>query len=335
VSVVPDFSGLRVAVLGDLVADHYLFGEPTRLSREAPVMVLRHRGEELGAGGAANAARNLRSLGAEVRALGVVGRDKSGRELLELLERDGIDVSGVETSADWLTPTKTRVLGAEPGRTRQHVLRIDREPDGPPPAVVRTKLASVLARLELDALLLSDYGYGLLDAELAAAARARCAAGAVVVLDPRRSLEPFHGLSALTPNLGELALATRRTGDELATGAAQAQAARELAARLAPEYLLVTLGNRGMSLFPRGGEPLSVAACGSEAVDVSGAGDTAAAAFTLALAAGLDGARAMRLANAAAGVVVMEPGAAACTLDKLRSALATAPQPRSGEPQPA
>jgi rfaE bifunctional protein kinase chain/domain len=335
---VPDFSSLRVAVVGDLVADHYLFGEPTRLSREAPVMVLRHRGEELGAGGAANAARNLRSLGAEVLALGVVGRDRNGRELVELLERDGIDAGGVEAVSDWLTPTKTRILGAEPGRTRQHVLRIDREPEGVPGAEVRERLATRLAELEdrVDAVLLSDYGYGLLADELAEAARALKLAGAVVVLDPRRRFEPFHGLSAITPNLGELALASRRSAEELASAGELARAAHGVLEQLGSAHLLVTLGNRGMQLFSRGDDvPLSVPAAGTEALDVSGAGDTAAAAFTLGLAAGLDGARAMRLANAAAGVVVMEHGATACALDRLRSALASAPHPCAGEPQPA
>jgi rfaE bifunctional protein kinase chain/domain len=334
-SPVPDFSRLRVAVVGDLVADHYLFGEPVRLSREAPVMVLRHRGEELGAGGAANAARNLRSLGAEVVVLGVVARDKNGRALLELLERDGIDVRGVETLADWLTPTKTRILGAEPGRTHQQMLRVDREPEVEPPESVRALLATRLAELDdhVDAVLLSDYGYGLLGAEMAESACALRDGGAVVVLDPRKVFDPFQGLSAITPNLGELALAARRGIEELASEAELARAAHEMLARCTPEYLLVTRGNRGMSLFLRGaGAPLAVPAAGHEAVDVSGAGDTAAAAFTLALAAGLDGPRAMRLANAAAGVVVMEPRAAACTLDKLRSALASSPSPVAGEP---
>ena len=332
-NVVPDFSTLRVAVVGDLVADHYLFGEPTRLSREAPVMVLRHRGEELGAGGAANAARNLRSLGATVRVLGVVARDKNGRELVELLERDEIDVSGVEAISDWLTPTKTRVLGAEPGRSRHHVLRIDREPDGVPSENVRALLAERLRALgdHVDAVRPSDYGYGLLDVELAEAARELAAAGSVVVLDPRRRFEPFHGLSAITPNLGELALAAQRPVEDLARPDELARAARAVQERLAPEHLLVTLGNRGMCLFTRTADaPLAVPAAGSEALDVSGAGDTAAAAFTLALAAGADAARALRLANAAAGVVVMEPGAAACRLDKLRSALPHAPLPSGG-----
>jgi len=327
--VVPDFSRLRVVVVGDLVADHYLYGEPTRLSREAPVMVLAHRREELGAGGAANAARNLRSLGAEVSVLGVVGRDRNGRELLALLEREGIDVEAVETLPEWATPTKTRVLGAEPGRTPQQVLRIDREPAGVPPIEVRARLAARLAASELDAVLLSDYGYGLLSDELGVAARTLAAQGTVVVLDPRKSFDAFRELGAMTPNLGELALAARVLPEELETPAGLERAARALLARCAPEFLLVTLGNRGMCLFSRAGEaPLSVAAAGAEAVDVSGAGDTAAAAFTLALAAGLDGASALRLANAAAGVVVMEPGAAACRLDRLRSALPLAPLPR-------
>jgi len=155
----------------------------------------------------------------------------------------------------------------------------------------------------------------------------------VVVLDPRKSFDAFRGLGAMTPNLGELALAARVAPEELAEPAALERAAQAVLARSAPELLLVTLGNRGMCLFSRSGEPaLAVAAAGNEAVDVSGAGDTAAAAFTLALAAGLDGASALRLANAAAGVVVMEAGAAACRLDRLRSALPGAPQPRATGP---
>jgi rfaE bifunctional protein kinase chain/domain len=274
-----------------------------------------------------------------VRVVGVVGRDRNGRELVERLERDGIDVSLVESVPGWTTPTKTRVMGGEPGRTRQHVLRIDREPDGPPPEAVRRELGEQLALLagQVDALLLSDYGYGLLGDELGDPARAVKAAGAAVVLDPRRTFEPFRGLTAVTPNLGELALCARASGEELVSAGDVARAAEAALERCASDMLLVTLGNRGMSLFSRGGAPpATVAAAEHEAVDVSGAGDTAAAAFTLGLAAGLDGARAMRLANAAAGVVVLEQGATACALDKLRSALATAPEvaprPVDGEP---
>ncbi len=329
-NAVPDFSRLKVAVAGDLVADHYLSGEPTRLSREAPVMVLRYRGEEFGAGGAANAARNLRSLGAQVLCLGAVGRDRQGRDLLVILERDEIDVEGVATLPGWHTPVKTRILGAEPGRTPQQVLRIDREPESPVSADVRSALGARVRALagRVDALLLSDYGYGLLGAELASAAAEVKAAGAVVVLDPRRVFEPFRGLSACTPNLGELAAAARRPAEELSSDADIAAAARSVLERSDPEHLLVTLGNRGMRLFsPESPHGISVPAAGNEAVDVSGAGDTAAAAFTLALAAGLEAPAAMRLANAASGIVVMEQGTVACSLEKLRSALPLAPLP--------
>jgi rfaE bifunctional protein kinase chain/domain len=296
------------------------------------VLVLRHRRELLGAGGAANAARNMRALGARVTMLGAVGRDRNGRELLELLERDGIDVSPAVTIAGWTTPTKTRVLGAEPGRTPQQVLRIDREPEGDVPADARGELAGRLHELaaEVDAVLLSDYGYGLLGEELAGAAAALRARGATVVLDPRRSFALFRGIHAMSPNLGELALASRRSIEELSEPGALMASAHELCQRAFLEHVLVTLGNRGMLLVSRrAGGCWTVPAAGHEAVDVSGAGDTAAAAFTLALASGATAPQAMRLANAAASVVVMEMGAVPCALDKLRSALPVSPEPAS------
>jgi rfaE bifunctional protein kinase chain/domain len=330
-NAVPDFAGLRVAVVGDLIADAYLYARPTRLSREAPVMVMRYVGEEIGAGGAANVARNLAALEARVLLLGGVGRDANGRELLRIVEKDKIDVAGVTSVPGWVTPTKTRILGAEPGRMMHQVLRVDREPEAPLAREVRAGLADAVRSLagRIDALLVSDYGYGMADAGLADAARAVRAAGAVVVLDPRRELDLFHDLSAFTPNLGELALATNRPLERLVDLSDIAVAADELRARARPDQLLVTLGNRGMALFsdehPGG---LTVRASGSDSVvDVSGAGDSAAAAFTLALAAGTGAARAMRLANAAAGVVVMEHGTATCSLAALRSALADSPQP--------
>jgi len=330
-NVVPDFTALRVAVVGDLIADGYLFARPTRLSREAPVMVMRHAGEEIGAGGAANAACNLWALGASTMLLGAVGRDVNGRELLRILESDQIDVSGVQTVPDWITPTKTRILGAEPGRTMHQVLRIDREPDAPIPADVRAALADKVASLagRIDALLVSDYGYGLVGDEVGRAAAEVRRAGAIVVLDPRRTFDPFRGVTALTPNLAELAAAVGRPQQDVNDFAEVASCANQLLTLHEPQWLLVTMGNRGMALFsrddPRG---VTIRPAGSQSViDVSGAGDTAAAAFTLGLAAGLEGPRAMRLANTAAGVVVMERGTAACPLSKLRSALPNAPQP--------
>jgi rfaE bifunctional protein kinase chain/domain len=330
-NVVPDFTALKVAVVGDLIADHYLYACPTRLSREAPVMVMRYLGEEIGTGGAANVARNVWSLGPGTMLLGACGRDANGREILRMLESEQIDVSGVRSVPEWTTPTKTRVLGAEPGRTMHQVLRIDREPGAPIAAEVRRGVAAAVRSLagRIDALLVSDYGYGLVGEELAAAALEVRQAGGIVVLDPRRTYEPFRGVTAVTPNLAELATATFRPIEAMDDQAQVLKAANEFLDRYEPELLLVTMGNRGMALFHRDERRgITIRAAGSESViDVSGAGDTAASTFTLGLAAGLEGPRAMRLANAAAGVVVMEHGATVCTLSTLRSALPNAPQP--------
>jgi len=327
------FSSLRIAVLGDLIADHWLHARPARLSREAPVLVLRHEREELGCGGAANVARNLRALGAEVAVFGAVGRDATGRELNVALGAECIEVGSVISVPGWTTPTKTRVLAAEPRRNPQQILRIDREPSGPLPEDVRRSVVAALrARMaDYDALLVSDYEYGIVGREAGELARAFKDDGRIAVLDPRRGLDDFTGaLSALTPNVGELATFAHRSVDELTGARAVRAAAQELLARIAARWLLVTRGNLGMALFgegvPNGG--LWIRASGDgEVTDVCGAGDTAAAVFTLALAARIEPAEAMRLANAASGVVVMESGAATCSPTQLAAALATAPVP--------
>ena len=293
-------------------------------------MVLRHMSESIGAGGAANVARNLRSLGAHVTMLGAVGRDQSGRELVRILEGGGIDTVDLASVERWSTPTKTRILAAEARRNPHQVLRIDREPDGPVEASVREKLAERVRALrgEVDAVVVSDYAYGLVGAEIGAACAELTRAGTLVVLDPRTSVEDFVGLSAITPNVGELARFTRSDERKLDDVRELRRAALELLERARPRWLLVTRGNLGMALFGEGlpEEGVAVEASGSgEVTDVCGAGDTVAAVFALALAAGLDAAQAMVLANAAAGVVVMEKGAAACRPQELASALVAAP----------
>jgi rfaE bifunctional protein kinase chain/domain len=326
----PSFSRLRVAVAGDLICDHYVSCEPRGLSREAPVMVLRHVSERCAAGGAANVARNLRALGALTACLGAVGRDERGRQVLDLLERDGIDVAGVQSLPTWSTPTKTRVIAAEVRRWPQQVLRIDREPAAAPQAEVWRTLADDVRALagRVDALVVSDYGYGAVGDELAAAASELAAAGVTVVLDPRRRTEGFEGLAALTPNVGELASLVGADPASLSEPRALARAAQALLAATRARFALVTRGNEGMALWGEGlpDEGVLVAASGSGNVtDVTGAGDTAAAVFALALAAGAEPVFAMQLANAAAGVVVMEGGTATCSAAALRAALPAAP----------
>ena len=327
-----NFEALRVAVLGDLIADRYVYATPSRLSREAPVMVLKHRSERFGAGGAANVAMNLRSLGASVRLFGAVGLDAGGRELLRMLEDEGVQTSEVQTVRGYKTPTKTRVLAAEPRRSLQQVLRIDEEPEAAHGDEVHRTLRDALLRAadEIDALILSDYEYGCLSKSVGDAARELSSSGTVCVLDPRCNLEDYTGLTALTPNVGEVARFTGTPAEELDDEDALRVAARKLLEHAQARYLLVTRGNLGMALFGDGIDPdgVAVEASGTgEVTDVSGAGDTAAAAFTLALAAGHAPADAMALANAASGVVVMENGAATCPRAALDDALGSAPSP--------
>ncbi|HEX6404887.1 MAG TPA: PfkB family carbohydrate kinase [Pseudonocardiaceae bacterium] len=322
-----DFSNLHVAVVGDLIADHYIYAQPRRLSREAPVIVLRHAGERIGAGGAANVARNLRALGSGVRVLGIVGRDEQGDELLRLLDQESVDTSGVHTLDGYQTPTKTRVLAAEPRRNLQQVLRIDREPDRTIEPPVRAAVARELAAIgtAIDAVIVSDYEYGLCDAEIGVSAGELARAGKVVVFDPRREVNDFGGLTALTPNVDELARVTNTPPERLGDRCELANAAKALLDHSGCRFLLVTRGNLGMALFGAGlpADGVVVEAWGTSAItDVCGAGDTAAAVFTLALAAGYPAVEAMHIANAASGVVVLEHGAAVCTIGALDKALA-------------
>jgi len=297
-----------------LVADRYIYARPTRPSREAPVVVLREEGQEILPGGAANTARNVRSLGASVQLVGCLGRDDAARALLQRLGREGVGLAGVEVVGGWETPIKTRVMAGEHNRTLQQVLRLDREPSGPAPLERRLKLVERFLQLagDVDAVIVSDYGYGMCGVELAeAVARLRETSDVPVVLDPRQRFKSFRGVAAMTPNREDLA-----------------RAAHVVLGEAGPGLLLVTLGKGGMALFGPGlpDTGLSLPAFGSQAVvDVTGAGDTAAATFALGLALGLSGPAAMVVANAAAGVVVMKLGAEVCSPEELGRALAALP----------
>lgn len=332
----PDFERLGVGVLGDGIVDEYVIAAPTRLSREAPVPILRHQRDERRPGGAANVATNLAALGARPALFGVVGDDAAGRALRSDLRARGVDVEGLVEVPGWTTPTKQRVLAGESHRTPQQVLRLDREPDGPPPAEALAQVGQALAEraASLDGLILSDYGYGGLGAESLQAADALAARGLPVVVDPRRRPDLIAGPLALTPNLDELASFAGREAAELSAPEALADAARALLRRTGARWLLATLGNRGMALFGSAGETARVPVSGPEdVVDVSGAGDTAVAVFTLGLTAGQRAQDAMALANAASGLVVMERGAVAPRPERLQAAWEDAPQPVEGHPR--
>jgi rfaE bifunctional protein kinase chain/domain len=315
------FSKARVAVVGDLVADEFVYGETDRISREAPVLIVRYESAELKAGCGANAVMNLCALGARVQAVGLLGSDEIGRRLRTLLRDAGADDSGV-LSVDGPTSTKTRVLAGGKNTRRQQMLRIDRDgPPAPVPALAQ-KLIKALAQAaaRADAILVSDYGLGLLSPALVDAVKSLAAQGRTVCVDARYGVGRYRGVTLAKPNEVELEQAVGRAiGDD---PVALEEAGRELLKSLRVEALLVTRGRSGMALLRPGAPTALVSVHGSaDAVDVTGAGDTVMAANTVALAAGADPVQAMRIANVAGALKVQKPGTVPVTAAELRAEL--------------
>ncbi len=321
--LIPALAGKRVVVVGDIIADEYLYGKPARISREAPVLILRFTDREVRLGGAANATDNVRALGAVATPVGVVGRDEAGQELTRLFTDTGISTDGVMVSRERATPVKTRIMAGGYESTRQQVVRLDREPEATLPddvergIVERVKAAGARA----DAFLLSDYGYGTVTSRVfetvSEIARRR---DLLVTVDSRYDLPRFRGVTAATPNEPEVEeLASAELGDEPSLE----KAGRVVLERLEARYLLITRGSRGMALLEREGPVTWIPIHGSDQIaDVTGAGDTVISAFTTALAAGAAPAEAAWLANVAGGVVVMKRGTAAATPRELLESLA-------------
>lgn len=326
--IVGAFPRQTICVVGDMVLDQFVSGEISRVSREAPVLILRHRKTEAYPGGAANAANNIADLGARVVPIGAVGDDEAGETLLELFRRKGIDVGGIFVTRERSTTTKTRYLAGWSHTTEQQVLRVDRESGGTLPErvqhAIERKARAVASRA--DAVLISDYGMGAAPPSLARKLKAK-----LLTLDSRYRLLEFGdiGITAATPNESELEAAYRaQVGADLKKlGELGGRAVREIGA----EAVVVTRGKDGLSVFERdsgvadqsSGQPRHIPIYGSDTpVDVTGAGDTVIAVFTLALAAGASYFEAAHLANYAGGIVVMKPRTATVTRAELESVLA-------------
>ena len=322
-ALVRGFRGRRVLVLADLVADEFAYGRVERVSREAPVLILRHDATDVRLGGGANAVHNIRTLGGRPLPFGVLGRDAHGRRLRALLREKGIATAGIVSAPGYATPVKTRVVAGRAHSTKQQIVRLDRYAPLPTRSPARRSLERTLRafRGRVDGVLVSDYGCGLLDGSLVRAAIAFARRRRVpVTVDSRFALLRFRGMTAATPNEAEVEEALKLT---IGHDRRKLEAAgRTLLRRLACQALLVTRGSDGMALFERGRPPLHVAVHGSDQVaDVTGAGDTVIAVFTLALASGAAPAEAARLANYAGGIVVMKHATSTVSADELAAAV--------------
>jgi len=325
--IVDAFPKITVTVLGDLVADEFVFGEISRVSREAPVLILKHRERTVVPGGAANAANNLADLGVNVLPVGIVGDDEPGRMLLKYFRHKRIAVSGVLKDKSYTTVTKTRILAGMTHTARQQVVRIDREPREAPNHHLTRELYLAARNYAhaSDALLVSDYGYGAATPAIVNALREKGKVGSLpIVLDSRYRLVQYAGVTAATPNEPEVEEALGvRIGQDWDKVIAAGEQVME---RMKLQSLVITRGRDGMVAFDHKHRPVDIPIFGSDqAADVTGAGDTVIAAFTAALAAGATTEEAAQLANYAGGVVVMKRGTATVSREELLQALEQSP----------
>lgn len=324
--IVEAFPKTTVTVLGDLVADEFIYGEISRVSREAPVLILKHRERTVVPGGGANAINNLAALGVNVLPVGLVGDDEPGRLLLKAFRQRRIPLSGILKDKRYPTVTKSRILAGQTHSARQQVVRLDREPDAVPDAHVTRELifsARKFARAS-DALLVSDYGYGGATPQILNAVRTRDLTGLPITLDSRFRMLQYSGVTAATPNEAEVEEALGlRIGHDWAR---LTQAGEQLLNRMKLQALVITRGRDGMVAFERRRRPVDIPISGTDEIaDVTGAGDTVIATFTAALATGASPEDAAQLANYAGGIVVMKRGTATVSRDELLAAMEKAP----------
>jgi rfaE bifunctional protein kinase chain/domain len=327
--IVEAFPKVTITVLGDLVADEFVYGEISRVSREAPVLILKHRERTVVPGGGANAINNLADLSVNVLPVGAIGDDEPGRMLVKFFRHKRISVSGVLKDKTYATVTKTRILAGMTHNSRQQVVRVDREPENPPNRHLTRELF-LAAREYLrasDALLVSDYGYGSATPAIVNALRQAGRRKVVLVpliLDSRYRLLEYSGVTAATPNEPEVEAALGfRVDDDWQK---LAQAGEQIIQKMKLQSLLITRGRDGMVAFEQGRQPVDIPIFGSDQVtDVTGAGDTVIAAFSAALAAGATTEEAAQLANYAGGIVVMKRGTATVSREELLRAIEQTP----------
>jgi rfaE bifunctional protein kinase chain/domain len=324
------FPRKNVMVVGDLVADQFLQGTITRVSREAPVFILRHDQTQTLPGAAANAAANVASLGGTAILIGTAGEDENGAALLEKLKQLNVNCDYIVLSKDIRTTTKVRVLAGQEHAARQQVIRIDYENSPPLDAGLAAQIKENIAAAAkiADAIVISDYNYGTASPEITEGLfRIAKEKNIPLIVDSRFNLGDFPNATSATPNQDEVEqIAGRRFSNvaELEIFCA------ELREKLNYQSLMVTRGNNGILLLEKNSPPVYLEAVGSkEPVDVTGAGDTVIAAYALGLASGSSFLDSARAANHAGGIVVMKRGTAAVSADELLASIGAQPQTTS------
>ncbi|WP_270380823.1 bifunctional heptose 7-phosphate kinase/heptose 1-phosphate adenyltransferase [Mitsuokella multacida] len=313
--------GRSILVIGDMVADIYLDGRISRISREAPVLVLEQAGEKVVAGGAANVVNNIATLGGKVHAVGLVGRDKSADGLRAILAKNGADVRGLIADASRPTISKTRIIAGGRATVSQQIVRIDRESKAPMAPTIEAELSAYIKSIlpTVEGVVISDYGSGTVTEGLQALLIDYCRAHDIPsIVDSRYAVRRFRGIGYVKQNDAEIAAAM---GRELVTTEDIVAAAEELRQELAAKGVLVTRGELGMVLVEHGAVHEIPVSDKSEVFDVSGAGDTCVAAVILALAAGIAPATAARLSNIASGIAVRKLGTSTVSVRELAEAI--------------
>ena len=321
-SLLDELEGQRILVLGDVVADIYLQGSISRISREAPVLVLEQQKEVIVAGGAANVVNNVATLGGSVFAVGLLGHDSGGEGLKEVLRKNGAHIEGLLTDENRPTISKTRIIAGGRATVSQQIVRVDKECHEPLTEAHERELLKYIKSVlpQMQGVVLSDYGSGTVTPKLRKAIiRYAREHGIPTMVDSRYDVKSFKGIGYVKQNDAELAAAVGRS---LPDEEAVIEAAQELLRTLEAEGVLVTRGELGMILVEADGAvhviPVSDK---SEVYDVSGAGDTCVAAVILALAAGVSPEKAAELSNVASGIAVRKLGTATVSAEELRQAL--------------
>ncbi len=316
------FNKINILIIGDMVADVYLKGNISRVSREAPVLVLEHAGEKVVPGGAANVVHNVATLGGQAFAVGLIGNDKAGSGLRDILNDKNVETKGLIVEENRPTITKTRIIAGGSATVSQQIVRIDQEVKASILKQSEESFINILKQVidKIDAVVLSDYGSGMLSDKIRSFIIESCQEKNIkTIVDSRYDILKFEGVSFVKQNEAE---AAKAVGFELTSEDAVVTAGKILLEKLQAEGIIISRGEQGMSLIQDNGEIHHIPVVDkSEVFDVSGAGDTAVAAFILAIASGAKPVEATKIANFAAGIAVRKLGTATVSNEELNEVL--------------